>query len=136
MKCVNINLVINSEKKKQLCTTSRKKGSFSLERFWFSLHNTSTNPLFKQILITTICYCRFLFQEGKTFCLLHWWEYPSMLELLLLEISSVAAFLHSYLQETRRTFHAVRIFFFQEQYATLYKFSNYKRCWKLHLAEV
>lgn len=34
-----------------------------------------------------------------------------MLELLLLEISSVVAFLHSYLQETMRIFHVLKISF-------------------------
>lgn len=46
-----------------------------------------------------------------------------MLELLLLEISSVAAFLHSYLQEIMRTFHVLKIFL---SFKKCYVMQNYK----------
>lgn len=65
VKCMYINFVRNTPKNAFLY--NEKKVSFSNER----LCNVPHNPLFRQVLATTICYCRFLFQEGKTFCLLH-----------------------------------------------------------------
>lgn len=91
-------------------------GFCSLERFELSFCNTLMNYLCNQIFLRAICYCRSLFQGGRTSCWPHWWEYPSVLESPPLGISSAAAFLRSYLQKIRRTLHGFQLLFSPEMF--------------------